>query len=314
MNERVNVCALPPRGAQGDGPIGLIMAPTRELVQQIGKDVRKFARALNLVCVCVFGGSGVANQITELKRGCEIVVCTPGRMIDILVGALPRDPLLGPGLRLGVVCSTCRRRMRRRGLFGTSARHPGCEARWRRMRVADSAACAPQVTSAGKITNLRRVTYLVMDEADRMFDMGFEPQIMRIVNNIRPDRQTVMFSATFPRSVRQARCFPVLLHVQEPPPPGLHGLPRAPRHAQRAVQNSYILRLATRAPSGAVGSTEHRIDGCALSIFAGGGPGEVRAAVAGGDPGRRAQRGQQGHHAGACAEPEDRSLFVFGKE
>lgn len=41
----------------------------------------------------------------------------------------------------------------------------------------------------------------VMDEADRMFDMGFEPQIMRIVNNIRPDRQTVMFSATFPRSV-----------------------------------------------------------------------------------------------------------------
>jgi ATP-dependent RNA helicase DDX46/PRP5 len=57
-------------------------------------------------------------------------------------------------------------------------------------------------TSGGKITNLRRVTYLVMDEADRMFDMGFEPQIMRIVHNIRPDRQTVMFSATFPRAVR----------------------------------------------------------------------------------------------------------------
>ncbi len=48
---------------------------------------------------------------------------------------------------------------------------------------------------------MRRVTYLVMDEADRMFDMGFEPQIMRIVNNVRPDRQTVLFSATFPRSV-----------------------------------------------------------------------------------------------------------------
>jgi ATP-dependent RNA helicase DDX46/PRP5 len=80
-------------------------------------------------------------QITELKRGVEVVVCTPGRMIDLLV------------------------------------------------------------TSNGKITNLRRVTYLVMDEADRMFDMGFEPQIMRIVNNIRPDRQTVMFSATFPRAV-----------------------------------------------------------------------------------------------------------------
>ena len=64
-------------------------------------------------------------------------------------------------------------------------------------------------TSAGKITNLRRVTYLVMDEADRMFDMGFEPQIMRIVHNIRPDRQTVMFSATFPRAVRSSlRPFP----------------------------------------------------------------------------------------------------------
>ncbi|KAL2500275.1 DEAD-box ATP-dependent RNA helicase 42 [Forsythia ovata] len=56
-------------------------------------------------------------------------------------------------------------------------------------------------TSAGKITNLHRVTYLVMDEADRMFDMGFEPQITRIVQNTRPDRQTVLFSATFPRQV-----------------------------------------------------------------------------------------------------------------
>jgi ATP-dependent RNA helicase DDX46/PRP5 len=56
-------------------------------------------------------------------------------------------------------------------------------------------------TSSGKITNLRRVTYLVMDEADRMFDMGFEPQIGRIVQNTRPDRQTVLFSATFPRQV-----------------------------------------------------------------------------------------------------------------
>lgn len=125
----------------GDGPIGLIMAPTRELVQQIHSDIRKFAKVLGLRCVPVYGGSGVAQQISELKRGTEIVVCTPGRMIDILC------------------------------------------------------------TSSGKISNLRRVTYLVMDEADRMFDMGFEPQITRIVQNIRPDRQTVLFSATFPRQV-----------------------------------------------------------------------------------------------------------------
>lgn len=125
----------------GDGPIGLIMAPTRELVQQIHSDVKKFTKVMGLTCVPVYGGSGVAQQISDLKRGAEIVVCTPGRMIDILC------------------------------------------------------------TSGGKITNLRRVTYLVMDEADRMFDMGFEPQITRIVQNTRPDRQTVLFSATFPRQV-----------------------------------------------------------------------------------------------------------------
>ncbi|KAL6659525.1 hypothetical protein ACP70R_003565 [Stipagrostis hirtigluma subsp. patula] len=125
----------------GDGPIGLIVAPTRELVVQIHSDIKKFSKVLGINCVAVYGGSGVAQQISELKRGAEIVVCTPGRMIDILC------------------------------------------------------------TSNGKITNLRRVTFLVMDEADRMFDMGFEPQITRIVQNTRPDRQTVLFSATFPRQV-----------------------------------------------------------------------------------------------------------------
>ncbi|MEQ2250976.1 putative ATP-dependent RNA helicase ddx46 [Ilyodon furcidens] len=83
----------------------------------------------------------VGLQIAELKRGAEIIVCTPGRMIDML-GA-----------------------------------------------------------NSGRVTNLRRVTYVVLDEADRMFDMGFEPQVMRIVDNVRPDRQTVMFSATFPRAM-----------------------------------------------------------------------------------------------------------------
>ncbi|KAM0833036.1 hypothetical protein ACQ4PT_064526 [Festuca glaucescens] len=125
----------------GDGPVGLIMAPTRELVVQIYSDIKKFSKALGINCVPIYGGSGVAQQISELKRGAEIVVCTPGRMIDILC------------------------------------------------------------TSSGKITNLRRVTFLVLDEADRMFDMGFEPQITRIVQNTRPDRQTVLFSATFPRQV-----------------------------------------------------------------------------------------------------------------
>lgn len=55
--------------------------------------------------------------------------------------------------------------------------------------------------NSGRVTNLRRVTYIVLDEADRMFDMGFEPQVMKIIGNIRPDKQAVLFSATFPRQM-----------------------------------------------------------------------------------------------------------------
>ncbi|ESQ49111.1 hypothetical protein EUTSA_v10022167mg, partial [Eutrema salsugineum] len=130
-----------PPAEAGDGPVGLVMAPTRELVQQIHTAIKKFAKALSIRCVPVYGGSEIAQQISKLKRGTDIIVCTPGRMIDILC------------------------------------------------------------TNSGKITNLQRVTFLVMDEADRMFDMGFEPQVTRIIQNIRPDRQTVLFSATFPRQI-----------------------------------------------------------------------------------------------------------------
>lgn len=124
-----------------EGPISLIMTPTRELATQIHKDCKPFLKALNLRAVCAYGGAPIKDQIAELKRGAEIVVCTPGRMIDLLAA------------------------------------------------------------NAGRVTNLRRVTYLVLDEADRMFDMGFEPQVMKIMANIRPNKQTVLFSATFPRNM-----------------------------------------------------------------------------------------------------------------
>ena len=124
-----------------DGPVGLVMTPTRELATQIHKECKPFLKALNLRAVCAYGGAPIKDQIADLKRGAEIIVCTPGRMIDLLAA------------------------------------------------------------NSGRVTNLKRVTYIVLDEADRMFDMGFEPQVMKILANIRPDRQTVLFSATFPRQM-----------------------------------------------------------------------------------------------------------------
>jgi hypothetical protein len=67
-----------------EGPIGLIMAPARELAFQITNEAKKFTKALGIRVACVYGGAAVADQIAELKRGADIVVCTPGRMIDIL--------------------------------------------------------------------------------------------------------------------------------------------------------------------------------------------------------------------------------------
>ncbi|KAI6854817.1 ATP-dependent RNA helicase [Hortaea werneckii] len=126
--------------APGDGPIVLILAPTRELAVQIQEEVNKFGKSSRIRNTCVYGGVPKGGQIRDLARGVEVCIATPGRLIDML--------------------------------------------------------------EAGK-TNLRRVTYLVLDEADRMLDMGFEPQIRKIVGQIRPDRQTCMWSATWPKEIRQ---------------------------------------------------------------------------------------------------------------
>ncbi|GIZ37568.1 hypothetical protein CKM354_000101100 [Cercospora kikuchii] len=126
--------------AQGDGPIVLILAPTRELAVQIQEEVSKFGKSSRIRNTCVYGGVPKGGQIRDLARGVEVCIATPGRLIDML--------------------------------------------------------------EAGK-TNLRRVTYLVLDEADRMLDMGFEPQIRKIIGQIRPDRQTCMWSATWPKEIRQ---------------------------------------------------------------------------------------------------------------
>ncbi|XP_015984024.1 ATP-dependent RNA helicase DDX42 isoform X2 [Rousettus aegyptiacus] len=124
----------------GDGPIAVIVCPTRELCQQIHAECKRFGKAYNLRSVAVYGGGSMWEQAKALQEGAEIVVCTPGRLIDHV---------------------------------------------------------------KKKATNLQRVSYLVFDEADRMFDMGFEYQVRSIASHVRPDRQTLLFSATFRKKIEK---------------------------------------------------------------------------------------------------------------
>ena len=123
----------------GDSPIILILVPTRELWIQVEKEWRKFATIWRMSTMAVYGGASRSEQLTHYERGVDIMVATPGRLIDFL---------------------------------------------------------------SAKDMNLKRVTYLVLDEADRMLDMGFEKKIKLIWSQIRPDRQTLMFSATWPKEVQ----------------------------------------------------------------------------------------------------------------
>ncbi|CAG8576295.1 1427_t:CDS:10 [Ambispora gerdemannii] len=126
---------------KGEGSIGLILAPTRELANQIYIEAKKFAKSYSLRVAAVYGGASKMDQFKELRSGgVEILVGTPGRLIDMV---------------------------------------------------------------KMKATNFRRVSFLVLDEADRMFDLGFEPQVRSICDNLRPDRQTLLFSATFPKKVER---------------------------------------------------------------------------------------------------------------
>uniref|UniRef100_A0A8C5BJ73 Probable ATP-dependent RNA helicase DDX23 n=1 Tax=Gadus morhua TaxID=8049 RepID=A0A8C5BJ73_GADMO len=153
------------------GPYAVILAPTRELAQQIEEETLKFGKPLGIRTVAVIGGISREDQGFRLRMGCEIVIATPGRLIDVLEN---RYLVLG------------------------------------------------------------RCTYVVLDEADRMIDMGFEPDVQKIleyipVTNQKPDtdeaedpekmmmnfesgkgkyRQTVMFTATMPAAVeRLARSY-----------------------------------------------------------------------------------------------------------
>merc|ERR1719506_3276991 len=106
---------------EAEGPYSLVMAPTRELAQQIEEETVKFAAFLNFRVVSVMGGISIEEQGFKLRRGCEIVIATPGRMADCLE-------------RQYAVLNQC--------------------------------------------------NYVVLDEADRMLDMGFEPQIKAVLDRM----------------------------------------------------------------------------------------------------------------------------------
>ncbi|KAH8490605.1 hypothetical protein H0E87_022948 [Populus deltoides] len=129
-------CLAQPPVRRGDGPLALVLAPTRELAQQIEKEVKGFSRSLeSFRTAIVVGGTNIADQRLELRAGVDVIVATPGRLIDHL--------------------------------------------------------------QQGN-TSLLRISFIVLDEADRMLDMGFEPQIREIMRNLPEKHQTLLFSATMP--------------------------------------------------------------------------------------------------------------------
>ncbi|KAI1345243.1 P-loop containing nucleoside triphosphate hydrolase protein [Xylariaceae sp. FL0016] len=163
----VYISELPPLTeiTKNDGPYSLIIAPTRELVQQIETEARKFATPLGFTVVSLVGGHALEEQAFALRNGAEIIVATPGRLVDCIERRL-------------LVLSQC--------------------------------------------------CYIIMDEADRMIDMGFEEPVNKIldalpVTNEKPDtedaedaqlmsrhlggkdryRQTMMYTATMPTAVEK---------------------------------------------------------------------------------------------------------------
>jgi ATP-dependent RNA helicase RhlE len=126
------------------GPRGrvraLVIAPTRELSEQIHEAIRSMGRQTGLRCLTVYGGVNMSLQIKKLRAGVEIVVACPGRLLDHI--------------------------------------------------------------NQGTI-NLSQMEVLVLDEADRMFDMGFLPDIRKIIKHVPARRQTLLFSATMPDDIRR---------------------------------------------------------------------------------------------------------------
>ena len=129
-----------PIARQAKRPRALVLTPTRELAIQIGENIALYGRHLQVRHTLVFGGVGEYPQIKSIALGTDIVVATPGRLLDLM-----------------------------------SQRH----------------------------VFLDRVEVFILDEADRMLDMGFAPDVKRVISQLPPKRQSLLFSATMPESIRE---------------------------------------------------------------------------------------------------------------
>mmetsp|Transcript_20623 Transcript_20623/g.37119 ORF Transcript_20623/g.37119 Transcript_20623/m.37119 type:complete len:429 (+) Transcript_20623:671-1957(+) len=154
ISSRGSTCPVPKKidkyFSEPSWPSALVLAPTRELAQQIAGEAEKFCKVAKARVVCIYGGVPKGDHVRELKQGVDVLIATPGRLVD----------------------------------FAT-----------------------PKKEQEFKVcVSLSKVTYFVLDEADRMLDMGFEPDIRKIVDMCpKPgdgSRQTLFFTATWPKSVQ----------------------------------------------------------------------------------------------------------------
>ena len=128
------------KSAPSRHPRALIVAPTRELAAQIDENVRSLGKLMRIRCATIYGGVGERPQIDAVRRGVDIIVATPGRLLDLM---------------------------------------------------------------GGRHVSLHAVEVAVLDEADRMLDMGFLPQIRKVVATLPRVRQTLLFSATLSKDIEK---------------------------------------------------------------------------------------------------------------
>ena len=152
-------------GTRGRGVHALVLTPTRELAAQVTESIRPYGKYLPFKVMQIFGGVSIRPQITKLKKGVDIVVATPGRLLD--------------HVQQGTI-------------------------------------------------DLSSVEFLVLDEADRMLDMGFIRDIRRILKVLPERRQNLLFSATFSREIRNLAA----------------GLLNQPREVQVTPENSTVDRVS----------------------------------------------------------------------